>query len=218
MKVEEFKEIMLEYSRTRGFEIKIEQAEKIIKRGLDFKGKKYVAFSGGKDSTAMLHLVLKFDPDIMVMHYDYGKYMPRMYEEEVIKNVLDLGVKDLRIERGQNWYKAFFGRIVKQYYSEGFRVCFVGIRKGESISRRLRIVDNKSLTKIREFWPLQDWTWRDVWAYIFMNDLPIHSAYLKYAPIVGWDKVRFVTFFDPEFEKFGSPNLDGVLLWKHKNG
>mgnify|MGYP000094188695 CR=1 FL=1 len=214
MKVEEFREIMLEYSKTKDFENRVKQAEQIIEKGLSFRGKKYVAFSGGKDSTAMLHLVLKFEPDIMVYHSDNGKYIPREFEQEVIENARLIGANNLRIEVAGD----FFERKVWEYYREGFRVCFVGLRKEEAVHRRLRIQADESLTVIKEFWPLQDWSWRDVWAYVFANALPIHSAYLKYAPVVGWDKVRFHTFFDPKFERFGSPNLDGVLLWKHKSG
>jgi 3'-phosphoadenosine 5'-phosphosulfate sulfotransferase (PAPS reductase)/FAD synthetase len=69
----------------------------------------------------------------------------------------------------------------------------------------------------REFWPLQDWTYMDVWAYIISNNLSYPSVYDKYAELDGWDKVRFHSFFDPSMDKFGRSNVDGVLLWKFKN-
>jgi hypothetical protein len=34
---------------------------------------------------------------------------------------------------------------------------------------------------------------------------------------MGWEKVRFVTFFDKEFEKYGSPKLDSLLAWRWKH-
>jgi len=224
---QELKEISLAWAHNDlgHFTSKVERAKKIIETGLKFDGKKYAAFSGGKDSTAMLHLVLSLDPDCMVFHYDYkdedrsdgSVYMPEEYQAEIIENMKKIGAKNIKIESGHDWYKVFFGKIAPALYRDGYRVSFVGLRKEESSNRRQRIKANRSLTNIKEFWPLQDWSWRDVWAYIFFHDLPVHSAYKKYGELIGWDKVRFVTFFDAEMDKFGSSNLDGMLLWRFRN-
>jgi 3'-phosphoadenosine 5'-phosphosulfate sulfotransferase (PAPS reductase)/FAD synthetase len=68
-----------------------------------------------------------------------------------------------------------------------------------------------------ELYPLRDWSAKDVWAYILSQGLPYLSTYDLYGPVVGWEKVRMVTFFDPEFDHLGNRNLDGVLMWKFKN-
>lgn len=214
------------WAKTEEHHKKVSEANKIIQDSLNRYKKMYVAYSGGKDSTCLLHLVLSYEPDILVFHWDYGPYlMPRVYEKETIANMEKMGAKNIYIDTSKEykshentgiWYKEFFGRITPKLLSEGYKACFVGIRKEESVTRRLRIEAKKSLTQIEEVWPLQNWSWKDVWAYIFANNVPYHSVYDKYAPIVGWDKARFVTFFDREFEKFGSPNLDGVLSWRYK--
>ncbi len=51
----------------------------------------------------------------------------------------------------------------------------------------------------------------------FSHSLPYASIYDIYAPVVGWDKVRLTTFFDPEFDKLGASNLDGALMWRFKH-
>ena len=42
-------------------------------------------------------------------------------------------------------------------------------------------------------------------------------TYDKYVAVLGWDRARFVTFFDKEFEHLGSINVDGVLMWRWRN-
>ncbi len=59
--------------------------------------------------------------------------------------------------------------------------------------------------------------WRDVWAYIFSKNLPYASVYDTYAPVVGLENCRLVTFFDPEFDKFGSGNVDSALMWRFRH-
>lgn len=218
------KRVFREWAKTEEHKQKVKEAEKIILEALKNSRKPYVAFSGGKDSTCLLHLVLKYKPDITVWHWDYGKYMPRPFEEEIILNARKIGARNIRIDSSKAYkysekvfYKAFFGRVVKELLAEGYDAVFIGLRKQESIRRRERILQGRSLTSIKEFWPLQNWDWKDVWAYIFTNELPYHSAYDLYISILGWDKVRFTTFFDPEFDVLGASNLDGLLLWGWKN-
>jgi|Wag4MinimDraft_14_1082654.scaffolds.fasta_scaffold02726_2 3'-phosphoadenosine 5'-phosphosulfate sulfotransferase (PAPS reductase)/FAD synthetase len=218
------KEVLKKWAQSEEFQQRLAEANKMILQALKRHKKMYVAYSGGKDSTALLHLVLHHDPNILVFHWDYGPYlMPRAYEKEIIENMRKIGAKNIYIDTSDKyksredtgiWYKEFFGRVVPELLKQGYDGCFVGIRKEESISRKLRIEAQKSLTKIKEIWPLQDWSWKDVWAYIFAFDVPYHSVYDKYAPIVGWDKARFVTFFDKEFDTLGASNVDGILSWR----
>ena len=215
------------WAQSDEYKAKVKEAKKIIENAFKMYKKPYVAFSGGKDSTCMLHLVLQQKPDVMVYHWDYGPYlMPRAIEHEVVSNMIKLGAKNYLVETsdryksGENtgiWYKDFFGRVTKRLIREGYDAVFVGIRKEESIPRKLRINAKRSLSAINEVWPLQDWSWKDVWAYIFANNLPYPSTYDKYVAVLGWDRARFVTFFDKEFEHLGSINVDGVLMWRWRN-
>jgi 3'-phosphoadenosine 5'-phosphosulfate sulfotransferase (PAPS reductase)/FAD synthetase len=61
--------------------------------------------------------------------------------------------------------------------------------------------------------PLKDWKTLDIWAYIALNGLPYHSQYDIKNKLMGWEKSRFVTFFDPEFN---DTDLDKFLFFKFK--
>jgi 3'-phosphoadenosine 5'-phosphosulfate sulfotransferase (PAPS reductase)/FAD synthetase len=180
-----------------------------------------VCFSGGKDSTVMLHLALQIDPLVQVFHWDHGSYlMPREFETEIIANAKRIGAKNLIVKASsllerpdarsnyKVWYLVFWNTLHMTRRAEGWDYQFVGLRKEEGCKRTAKI---KSQPRGEDY-PLADWKWLDVWAYIASNSLPYPKVYDKYATLLGYDKVRLVTFFDMEFEKFGSPYLDGFLM------
>lgn len=185
-----------------------------------------VAYSGGKDSTVLLDLALKTQPDISVYHWDHGsQLMPREVEKEIIDHAYKLGAKELvvnsslAVERGDmrenwsGWYGVFWASLAKKVGEYGWEVQLVGLRSEESSKRRAKV---RRPTR-GECYPLADWGWRDVWAYIVSNGLPYPSLYDVYGPLLGYDKARFVTFFDGEFEKFGSPFLDGYFFPQYRH-
>jgi 3'-phosphoadenosine 5'-phosphosulfate sulfotransferase (PAPS reductase)/FAD synthetase len=190
------------------------------------KNKCCVAYSGGKDSTVLLHLALQVQQDIDVFHWDHGsQLMPREIQAEIIANAKQLGAKNLivetspAVERGdmrenwRGWYKVFWGSLAKVKKIHGWQMQFVGLRNEESHKRRAKI---RKPTK-GEAYPLADWTYLDIWAYIVSNGLPYPKVYDVYGPLLGWDKARFVTFFDLEFEKLGAPFLDGFFFPQYRN-
>jgi len=227
--VMDWKRTLAMWAGTDAFKSKLHEAERIIDEALATHDKPYVAYSGGKDSSCMLHLVLRRCPDIMVLHWDYGPYyIPDWLRSEFIENAKKIGAVNLRIETSKDYLRLkrhainvlgreYMGKLIPSLASEGYDLCFVGLRREESLKRRRRIDAKKSITEIPECWPLANWSWRDVWAYIFAKNIPYASIYDIYAPVVGWDKARLVTFFDPEFNHLGASNLDGVLMWKFKN-
>ncbi len=223
------KNVLKQWAGTEEHQEKVREAKNIIKAALAHHKKPYVAFSGGKDSTCVLHLVLQQYPDVLVLHWDYGPYyIPRWLEEEFIDNAKKMGAKNIRVETSEEYSRLgrnainvlgqeYIAGLIPSLKQEGYDLSFVGLRKQESVKRKLRITNKSDLSEVSECWPVQNWSWQDVWAYIFSNVIPYASVYDVYAPVVGWDKVRLTTFFDPEFDKFGSSNIDGVLLWRFKN-
>jgi 3'-phosphoadenosine 5'-phosphosulfate sulfotransferase (PAPS reductase)/FAD synthetase len=184
------------------------------------KNKCYVAFSGGKDSTVLLHLTLQCQSDVPVFHWDYGIFMPRVFETEIQENAVKLGAKNVMVEQRLSTredckfgYQGFFGATHKFMVTKGLEAALIGLRREESNKRKAKIREGRK----GECYPLADWTYRDVWAYIVSNGLPYPKVYDIYGPLLGWDKARFVTFFDGEFEKFGSPYLDGFFFPQYRN-
>jgi len=219
----------LSWAKTEIHRKRVSMSWEIVENALRGYGKTYVSFSGGRDSTCVLHLILQQKQDILVLHWDFGRYfIPKEVEREIRKILRILGVRNLRIETSPRYESLkrhatnilgsdFLGKLSMRLYQEGYRAVFLGLRKEESYKRRRRMIAGKNLTQIEEICPIQDWTWLDVWAYIVSNDLPYLSHYDRYASIVGWDRVRFTTFFDPEFDKYGCRNVDGVLMWQFKH-
>jgi 3'-phosphoadenosine 5'-phosphosulfate sulfotransferase (PAPS reductase)/FAD synthetase len=185
-----------------------------------------VSVSGGKDSMTMLHILVSLKPSLSVFHWDHGRWLvPREVEDEVLRNITkvapnakliikrySLGDSELSREVWATWYKEFFSTL----RSLGFKYHLLGIRADESHRRNVRgrIVKRDEWVEV---YPIYNFTWRDVWAYIFKHSVPIPSVYFRYAKVVDWDKVRFVTFFDREFEKYGAPQIDSVLSWRWKH-
>jgi len=212
------------WSETEEYFNRIKQAQKITKAALSKYNNPYLAFSGGKDSTVMLDMVLKEYPWIPVWHWDYGdQLMPREIEEEVINNAKLIGVNNLFVEKrvgsdarvnSGSGYKQFFGSIDNLRKKHGWDLGFIGVRQEESYKRKSNY---KNFIVKNNCYPLLKLTWMDVWAYIVSNDLPYPLVYDKYSRLLGYDVSRFVTFFDKEFEHLGSCIVDGVLMPEFRN-
>jgi len=208
---------------------RIDGANQTIQDALYLYQKPYVAFSGGKDSLIMLHMILQQVPDILVWHWDYGpNYMPRNLEQEIIDICFGLGVKHLRIDSSPKYFlgrsetnvffPALFGKVQPRLVEEGYHLVFVGLRAEESRKRAAKTIGNLThRAPMRESYPIKDLIARDVWAYIVENDLPYCSHYDRYGELLGIENVRMATFFDPEFYKYGANHIDGVLMPHFKN-
>ena len=223
---EETRRGFLMWAKTQEHQDRIIETNQIIQRYVS-KGKCVVAFSGGKDSTAMLHLALQIEPDIQVFHWNHGSYLiPSSIEQDIINNAKQLEVKNLivkgsplleKVDARSNykvWYLVFWNTLHRLRKDEGWDFQFVGLRKEEGCKRTAKI---KASPK-GEVYPIADWKWIDVWAYIISNNLPYPSIYEKYAELLGYDRARLVTMFDLEFEKFGAPYIDGFLYPQYRYG
>jgi phosphoadenosine phosphosulfate reductase len=226
----DWKAVLKEWAGTQEHRRTVERARAVIREALRSCRRPLVAYSGGKDSSCLLHLVLEQDPDVTVLHWDYGPhYIPRCLEAEFVENARALGAKNIRVETSGEYLRLgrravnvlgreYLGRLLTSMRDrEGYDLAFVGLRREESLKRRRRMDAGRFAAPFRESWPLADWSWKDVWAYIFARGLPYASVYDLYAPAVGWDKVRLTTFFDPEFAHLGTGNMDAALMWRFRH-
>lgn len=220
------KKTFLMWSKTKEYKAKIAASLDIIERSVA-DNKCVIAYSGGKDSTVMTHLVLQVKPSVTVFHWDHGSWlMPREIESEIICNAELLGAKDFiamssrsleKPEARTNWriwYAVFWSTLARLRKEYGWEKNFVGLRREEGCKRRVKIDEHNVKWEV---YPIADWSWLDVWGYIVANSLPYPKVYDVYGPLLGWENARFVTFFDMEFEKFGSPYLDGYFFPQYKN-
>lgn len=221
-----WKETFALWGQSEEHKEKVKQAKGIIEEAVQ-KYRVYSTFSGGKDSLVVSHLANAIQPEILVVHLDYGQYLiPRDFEREITRIACKLNFnfrvvrhsvfEDVSILDGHSVMHIVLPDIAKIMSGEGYEAVLVGLRSQEACRRKARIKASVSITSIKEFYPVGSWTWMDIWAYIVINDLPYLSYYDVVGDGIGWDKVRFTTLFDKEFEKYGSPNIDGFFWAKYR--
>lgn len=184
---------------------RIGQAKSIIRLAREKFGRLAVAFSGGKDSLVVLHLVLQEDPEPVVVFNNTSiefpetvAYVKRLEKEFGLKiHVVYPKKPFFELVKEYGW--ASHGRrwccgMVKDKPAENFikasgiNVEVTGITRYESRYRRcvkpLSIFTNSTLVRIN---PVYDWNEREIWEYIRSNGLPYNPLYdLKYRRIGCW--------------------------------
>lgn len=185
------------------------------------------AYSGGKDSLVMTHMVLQHAPDCTVFHWDYGKNLvPRDVHIETIRIAKEIGAKNIVVDGmddkrtvSQKWNRGLFGRALPRLAALGHDVNFVGLRAQES-GKRVKKTQSLCVHRkpIDEAYPIRHLDWKDIWAYILSNSLPYLHHYDLYSTVQPLELVRFSSFFDPDVELHGaSPALDGILMPEFRN-
>lgn len=173
----------LAHARGRLFAKRLEEAQQIIGDGLSQCQQPYVACSFGKDSAAMLHLIMRHRPDIQVRfvcwpetlllnNFDeiLGQWKTRFGIEPMICNLTRESIEEIVPQRH---------RAVEQMAAaDGY---FIGLRAGESRGRRLTLKAHGTLYEMNSgllrIAPLAWWGEQDVAAYTALHDLPILASY-----------------------------------------
>ena len=126
-----------------------------------YAGNVYVAFSGGKDSTVLLHLVRSLFPEVPAVFVNTGlEYAPFKISEKCCE-VLKL-------------------RPVNKYYKKTNRAAYIGTMACDSDWRRVTYMKHGCyLTerKIPTCTPMGFWLQQDIWDYIKKNKLAYSTVY-----------------------------------------
>lgn len=170
------------YSRLKHYKALVSKTEGFIRWALQRVQNPYLACSFGKDSSVMLHLVLKYYPGIPVVFASHPETRILDDYDRVISYWLASGI---------NYHEVFCeGGLVKvkhaqrdamANWSNDWDAFFVGIRMEESFGRRVSLKKYGMLQKLKsgkvKISPLADWKTDDITAYVFQNNIPFLSKY-----------------------------------------
>lgn len=187
-------------ARFRG---KLESALTIVGQALRRTHRPYIAFSGGKDSTAVAGLVHALAPHVPLMWSDDELEYPETVT--YLAELRDIAGPQLMITLGwathggwflpwreePTWREPFAGALriecdVDDWYAEcGYDLTFLGLRMEENRRRRDWLAQAGPLYHSRRgtgqrCCPLWDWTADDVWALIVGWRLGYNAAYDRY--------------------------------------
>lgn len=202
------------------YKTRIQNVKQVIKECFKRYDNPAISYSGGKDSIVLTHITLSLYPDTPVWHWDYGdSLMPRQYEEEVINNLRSL-TNNIIINKRKSGdkggdsnygYRQFYKCIAENKKKYGLDCQLVGVRQEESNKRKQHY---KKYFMEGNCYPLLKLTYMDIWGYIVTHNLKYPQIYDLRGEYDGWDKVRFVTFFDKEFGTLAIS--DGVFLPEYR--
>ena len=177
-----------------------------------------VGVSGGKDSVAMLHLVLAHCRSPHVIFNDSGLETPEarpLVEGLCASFGLQMHVAEGNAielaERGEDTNRAIFEPVIRALEEIGAALEFVGLRSCESKARRMTIARHGPIHQSKRFgrliaWPMRRWTAPDVFAYLDEHKLPLHPAYLR-ASARDRDATRVSWAYDPDRDCFGDAEM-----------
>lgn len=189
------------------YEHKVRQAREIIvKANKIFSGNLLLAFSGGKDSLAVLHIALDVNPNIPVVYNNttvefpetlqYVNMLQSKWELNLHVTNCTLSLFSMVKEKGwatheNRWCCKPYKEEPAFHYmiSQGFKAEITGTTRTESIYRRSLgpIKIPKKEPYIIRVNPIYDWNEWEVWRYIRENDLPHNPLYdMGYRRIGCW--------------------------------
>ncbi|MCD6371632.1 MAG: phosphoadenosine phosphosulfate reductase family protein [Candidatus Aenigmarchaeota archaeon] len=174
---------------------KIKESKRIIRK---YKENCFVCWSGGKDSTVMIHLITQLDLDIPILFVDTGveypqtvRYVKRMVKEFGIQDnffLLKNSINPLKLPRtikfGRGEEK--FCEIIKMQYFEkfreehGFEKKMVADIWDETFDRFAVIYEFGEVVRlpnIIKVLPLAWWSEEDIWKYYEIERIPLNPLY-----------------------------------------
>jgi 3'-phosphoadenosine 5'-phosphosulfate sulfotransferase (PAPS reductase)/FAD synthetase len=163
----------------------VEHAHDIVRRTFEVCASPFVACSFGKDSAALLHLVMQHRPDIEARFIrwpetnllgDYERVIAEWQQRGARITVLDLTRATLDDKVPGRW-----DALRNTSPTDGQ---FVGLRSDESRTRAIMLSTQGALYRTAAgYWrscPLARWTTLDVAAYVVTHGLPTLTTYVRH--------------------------------------
>lgn len=202
------------HAKTSGFQHKVDRAYEITREAFAIGEKPfYCAFSGGVDSTVVLHILMQYPWQVPVLWgddgYDYPETLDFLRETEArygfcLRRIRCLDPwhdwcdemsqpeyvdnPDMAWGNPPNWYATW--QSLKDASQHGYSGVFLGLLASESRSRSYALRDGyKPLYQVKSehgMWhcsPLANWTKADIWGYIISRGLPYNPVYDKLAEL-----------------------------------
>jgi 3'-phosphoadenosine 5'-phosphosulfate sulfotransferase (PAPS reductase)/FAD synthetase len=164
------------HARSKSFREKVEKANKLITEVLLKSEKPAIAFSTGKDSTVVYHLVKDIAPDIDAFHYD-DEFMLQE-SKHYLERIGNVKIKKIE-EAHTEWFITNEGQNdnVKE-----FDTIFLGMRAAENGYRKRHLAKMGLAYYAKKYNqiicnPIAWWSIEDVWAYIFSTKRDYNQAY-----------------------------------------
>jgi len=224
------------HARTGRFKRKVAESLRIVEDALSTMNAPYIALSGGKDSTCVLHLVRLCSPDVPGVWSDDEWNLPETIDYiDQVDNVHRIAARVEHSEWFTSWDTKYpelpegtawldtpnndglqaFAR--RQQYDG----VFIGLRAKENSLRHIHLRKFGTLYFAQKHgvWqcnPIAWWSVQDVWAYIVSNDVPYNAAYdrlseigvaLEYQRIGPLSQARALGYGQLQILKRGWPEL-----------
>lgn len=169
---------------------KIEETKRIINTAFMKFNKPALCWTGGKDSTVMLNIARKIEPNIPVIFIDTKRHFKETYEfKQLITDKWNLNLHVYKSDKNPdpkdrenccNILKTIpLNRAAKDY-----DCLLIGIRHDEHPERSKEWV----FSPRKDHWrahPILNWTYGDIWEYIEHYQLPRHPLYSKGYKSIG---------------------------------
>lgn len=157
----------------------------------------YVAFSGGKDSSVLLHLVRAVNPSVAAMFSDDEYLLPETKMlvgrtpnlKKIASNVRHTDwfwswQNTNSLPSDTEWIETTNDAATEWAHRNGYDGVAVGLRSEENSYRKMAIKRYGELffvqsKKLWQCWPLAWWTVEDIWSAIVSMNIPYNAAYDK---------------------------------------
>jgi len=210
-----YRDLYLLHAESPAHRKQVERSREIMSDFFDLGIVSTVNVSGGKDSTAMMHLAWTLNPDIHVVSEKDGMDFPgevdfmldlrRRYNlfMDIITPEVNLWdvMKDHDFTEdihsaGTDFSDAYFYAMLRDFQQQHrIKGVMLGLRAQESKAREWNVKTHGTIYYNRSWkhivcQPLAHWSAKDVFAYLCANDVPILDLYFKTKYTDGPESIR----------------------------